>query len=125
MRDSRVRYVPVVDDGYRVVGVLTSGDLPAATALPPAATDDEPIRVVESALAAAEAAARTARTVLAFAAPHETAVEAGRRMIENEIDFLPVVDDGGKLLGLVTQEHFLRWSTSRMADERRTGSGRG
>jgi hypothetical protein len=41
-------------------------------------------------------------------------------MIENEIDFLPVIDGRGKLLGLMTQEHFVRWSTSRM-DGARTG----
>jgi CBS domain-containing protein len=58
-------------------------------------------------------AAWVARSKLTVAAPNEAAFDAGRRMVEHELDFLPVVDDTGRLLGLVTGEHILRWTTKR------------
>jgi diacylglycerol O-acyltransferase / wax synthase len=126
MRENRLRHLPVVDDAFHLIGVLTQGDLLVAdeAPLPASESGEEPLRAPEDALAGAHAAnVRAARAALALAAPHETAFEAGRRMVENETDFLPVVDDAGKLLGLVTQEHFLRWTTSRMADQPPAGRG--
>ena len=36
-------------------------------------------------------------------------------MIEHNLDCLPVIDDGGRLLGMITEENFLRWTTEQMA----------
>lgn len=109
MRTTRVRHVPVVDDGRRLIGVLTQRDLLVAAPAAPSTMSDEDRATSLGRFRAGEAA----RTRLAFVAPHESAAEAGRRMVENEVDFLPVIDDGGRLVGLVTEEQFVRWTSGR------------
>ena len=48
------------------------------------------------------------------ASPEEPAAEAGRRMVRHKIGCLLVVDEGGRLIGIVTEEDFLRWATEHM-----------
>ena len=47
--------------------------------------------------------------------PDEPAASAGERMLTAKIGCLPVIDDGGNLAGIVTEEDFLRWATMQMA----------
>lgn len=35
-------------------------------------------------------------------------------MVDHEIGCLPVVADDGRLIGIVTEEDFVRWATERM-----------
>lgn len=109
MRTTRVRHVPVIDHGRRLIGVLTQRDLLVASPSAASAMSDEERERSLGQCRADEAA----RTRLTFVAPHESAAEAGRRMVENEVDFLPVIDEGGRLVGLVTEEQFVRWTSGR------------
>ena len=109
MRERRVRHIPVVDDRFRLVRILTQRELMAA-APGGALTEEDLLRAVAEC-----EAARSKRRKLTVAAPHETAFEAGRRMIEHNLDCLPVLDDKGRLVGMVTEENFLRWTTEQMA----------
>ena len=52
---------------------------------------------------------------MSVAAPDDAAAEAGERMIRHKIGCLPVVEPTGRLVGIVTEEDFLRWATARMA----------
>ncbi len=54
-------------------------------------------------------------THLSVTRPEEPAVAAGGRMGRHKIGCLPVLGPDGRLLGIVTQEDFLRWATDRMA----------
>ena len=54
-------------------------------------------------------------THLVVVAPDEPAASAGERMLTAKIGCLPVIDDGGNLAGIVTEEDFLRWATMQMA----------
>jgi CBS domain-containing protein len=110
MRERRVSHVPVVDHGLRLLGVLTQKDLLFASSTAPVESShgSEETRSLSRTVAA-----WVARSKLTVAAPNEAAFDAGRRMVEHELDFLPVVDDTGRLLGLVTGEHILRWTTKR------------
>ena len=47
--------------------------------------------------------------------PDDLATDAGEHMARHKIGCLPVVDTGGYLVGIVTQEDFLRWATAHMA----------
>lgn len=121
MRRRRVRHIPVLDRGLRVIGVLSQGDLLIGAPKAPA-TMSEAERA--DALGRTPAALAIERG-LSVAAPDEAALEAGRRMLEREVDVLPVVDERGHLLGLVTEEQILRWTTQRMPHPAVAAGGRG
>jgi CBS domain-containing protein len=36
-------------------------------------------------------------------------------MVRHKIGCLPVIEEGGRLIGIVTEEDFLRWATEQMA----------
>ncbi|MEW6271923.1 MAG: wax ester/triacylglycerol synthase family O-acyltransferase [Thermodesulfobacteriota bacterium] len=104
IRKEGARHVPVVDDRLRVLRVLTEADLRV----------DGDAR--QASCGEAEPSHGVARAV-EHLAPHDSALDAVRRMAERCVDALPVLDDGGRFLGLFTQEVFLRWSTARGPDE--------
>jgi CBS domain-containing protein len=53
-------------------------------------------------------------THLSIARAPEPAADAGARMVDYKIGCLPVVADDGRLIGIVTEEDFVRWATERM-----------
>jgi WS/DGAT/MGAT family acyltransferase len=118
MRVHRIRHLPVVDVRSRpakLLGVVTHRDLLAAAPNSLAApTEAERVRAL-----------RVARVLdvmephVSTATPGESAAEAGRRMVRHKVGCLPVVDESGRLVGIVTEEDFLRWATARMEAEAR------
>jgi diacylglycerol O-acyltransferase len=110
MRQARIRHLPVVDEGRRVIGLVTHRDLMGA-APSVVAEPDEGARLRTLAhLTAGE----VMETHLIVTSPDEPAAAAGQRMLAAKIGCLPVVDDTGRLAGIVTEEDFLRWATARM-----------
>jgi CBS domain-containing protein len=111
MRRMRIRHAPVVDAGQHLVGILTHRDLLAAA---PSTTDQpqESSRLLPLEWLTAREVMETHLTV---ATPDEPAAAAGQRMLAAKIGCLPVVDDSGRLAGIVTEEDFLRWATGQMA----------
>src|SRR5262245_17330492 len=111
MRRMRIRHAPVVDAGQHLVGLVTHRDLLAAA---PSAADQpqEASRLLPLEWLTAREVMETHLTV---ATAEEPAAAAGQRMIAAKIGCLPVVDDGGRLAGIVTEEDFLRWATGQMA----------
>ncbi len=111
MRMRRLSHLPVVDRDARLIGVLTQRDLLFASPQAPAKLNAED----RARMLGRFAVGRAVDSRLTTAKPDEPVLDAGKRMVENQLDFLPVVDDGGQLLGLVTEDHIVRWTT-------RTGS---
>jgi diacylglycerol O-acyltransferase / wax synthase len=110
MRSARIRHLPVVDDGGRLVGLITHRDLLGA-APSDVAEPDEARRVRMMTFLTAHEVMETHLTV---ATTDERAGSAGQRMLAAKIGCLPVVDDAGLLVGIITDEDFLRWATMRM-----------
>ena len=115
MQRHRIRHLPVVGVDRRLVGIVTHRDLLAASS---------------SSLTVREEAARVRllglarvldvmETHLAVAAPDDPAAVAGEGMIRHKIGCLPVVESSGRLVGIVTEEDFLRWATGRMVPAER------
>jgi WS/DGAT/MGAT family acyltransferase len=111
MRKARIRHLPVVDELRRPIGLVTHRDLLGAA---------------PSSVAEPEEAARvqilgwlTAREVMEthviVTSPEESAAAVGQRMLAAKIGCLPVVDATGRIVGIVTEEDFLRWATAHMA----------
>jgi CBS domain-containing protein len=85
-----VRHLPVVDDQGRLVGVLSDRDILRALAA------RQPLRVADM----------MTRDVITTS-PQASAHTAAGLMLEHQISSLPVVNDTGALVGLVTQTDFL------------------
>lgn len=85
-----VRHLPVIDDRGRLVGVLSDRDLLRTLA------SKKPTRVADV----------MSRDVITTR-PEANAHEAADLMLDHKISSLPVVDDTGALVGLVTQTDYV------------------
>jgi CBS domain-containing protein len=108
LADGRIRHLPVVDEGGRVIGMITHRDL-TSRALGPISWlgHDE----VERQLDEIEAG-ETMTTPVVTVAPDVPLDEAARRMLDAPVDALPVVE-GGRLVGLLTEGDFVRIAAGR------------
>jgi len=115
MIDHAIRHLPVVDGNGYVRGVLSFDDLRAA--LPVPLSLRVPLNVEERRGAADIAVGEVmtySPTTLSYDAPLEEAVS---RMLEGRFGCLPVVDERGRLDGIVTETDLLQalatvlWST--------------
>jgi CBS domain-containing membrane protein len=115
MRRCGIRHLPVVDRRGALVGLLTHRDLLAASesSLTSGAASGR-VRLLAWARAA-----DVMETHVSTARPDESAAAAGRRMRRHRIGCLPVVDDGARLVGIVSEDDFLAWATDRMDDATR------
>ncbi|MFJ4989797.1 CBS domain-containing protein [Streptomyces sp. NPDC088732] len=106
-----VTALPVVDDGSRPVGVVSEADLlrkeagqrdPADLMPPPYASSAD--RAKAEAVSAVELMTSPAVT----ARPEWTVVEAARTMEQHRVKRLPVVDEVGCLVGVLSRSDLLR-----------------
>ena len=111
MRTRRIRHLPVLDGSGRLVGLVTHRDLLAASSSSIIASSEED-RVQ---LLTWAHVGDVMETHLSVAHPDDNAAEAGERLLRHKIGCLPVVEGDAQLVGVVTEEDFLRWATTEMA----------
>lgn len=92
-------FLPVVDDQRRVVSVVTDRDITMGAYLQ---------GVPLGAASVSSVMSKTLRTC----SPADDVADAERKMREDHVRRLPVVDDGGRLLGVVTIGDLARCSQS-------------
>jgi CBS-domain-containing membrane protein len=108
MHRRRVSAFPVLDDFDRVIGVVSEADLLPREAYPawPRGAGRERHRRVPD-----KASALTARELMTSPAitigPYATVMEAARTMHSRRVKRLPVIDDEGRLLGIVSRVDLL------------------
>jgi CBS domain-containing protein len=103
------RHLPVIDDG-RLVGIISQRDLLQATV---AGMDRSPMALAREARFLEETFVRDVMTTDVITARAEEPVrDAAKRMVEAKIGALPVVDDEGLLLGIVTENDIVRVALS-------------
>jgi len=109
----RISGLPVVDGDGRVVGVLSEGDIlfrereaPEPKGLLARLLEVEPLDVKWKLEAHTAGAAMTAPPVTI--SPRKAVSEAASVMIDAGVNRLPVVDDEGRLLGIVTRADLVR-----------------
>ena len=95
MLDRQVGAVAVIDEGHRVAGIFTERDVLSRLAL--AATDLRKLCVREVMTAPVEMATRAT-----------TPAEALATMVERHYRHLPIVDDDGRLLGMLSIRNVLQ-----------------
>lgn len=109
MKLARVRHLPVTRHG-RCVGLVTHRDLLNAQArlmMTLGGSDDD--RYVS--VGVADVMTTDVRTI----GPDTPAHEAAAMLLANRFGCLPVVDDDGALIGIVTETDFLAWAMARLA----------
>jgi CBS domain-containing protein len=111
LADAEVTALPIVDPHNRPVGIVSAGDLLRKEAARPE-PDVRPVgvwmRPQDRARAEAETAEGLMTTVLLTARPQWSLVEAARLMDHHHVKRLPVIDEAGVLVGIVTRSDLLR-----------------
>ena len=102
MRDHHIRHLPVVRDGG-LVGLVTSHDLERASPSPVTTLSVGEANYLIGKLTAA----KLMRSKVISCTPDTLVEEAAHRMRQEKIGCLPVVDYGGKLVGILTHEDLL------------------
>jgi CBS domain-containing protein len=108
------RAVPVVDEADRLVGIITNGDLVERGGLAmrlellSTASRDTIQRELEALTTNGRTAADVMTREVITAQPDMSVLEAARRMAQQRLKRLPVVDASGHLLGIVSRVDLLR-----------------
>lgn len=103
MERLRFRHLPVVDDEGKLVGLLTHSDIRHAWSTP--LSDREQDR---NAIIGQVPVGRVMQHEVVTVEPGDSLIEAGKLMWEAKIGCLPVVDEEGSLVGIVTAADFIR-----------------
>jgi acetoin utilization protein AcuB len=99
MREKNVRRLPVLDKKGRLVGIVSDKDLYLASPSSATSLDMFELRYLLSRLTMDRIMSKPVITVT----PSTPLEEAGRIMRDKKIGGLPVVDDDGNLVGMITE----------------------
>ena len=112
LANHRVSAVPVVNDDGLVLGVVSEADLLLKEEFPDPDADTPLFWTKRRRLERDRAAATTARDLMSVAvvsiAPDATVAEAARRMHTAGVKRLPVLDEGGRLVGILSRADLLK-----------------
>lgn len=103
MKEKRIRHLPVVENG-RLVGMISRGDLREASISASINADQYELHFMLNRLTVGRLMTRKVYTVT----PDAPIVHAAELMTENKIAGLPVVDEAGGVIGIVTESDLLR-----------------
>jgi acetoin utilization protein AcuB len=103
MIDHTIRRLPVVE-GDQVVGIVTYGDVRAARAMSPSGLDIWELSYQLSRLTVREIMTPNPVTI----SPDDTIGTAAQLMLKYMIGGLPVLDHGGRLVGIITESDIFR-----------------
>lgn len=113
---ARIRHLPVVR-GARLVGLVTHRDLLSAMCSVFAGLDDPIQSDILREVPVHEIMSRDVRTV----EPDLDAAEAGQLLLDAKYGCLPVVADGGQLVGIVTEADFVELAVTYLQLRRAAG----
>ena len=113
MEEGRFHHL-LVEEGGRLVGLVSDRDVLAA--LSPAA--DSPFASRADALTLARPVHLVMARRLVAVAPQVPVLDAARMLLDHEIHCLPVVDGGGRCVGILTATDVLRWCVAALEPAR-------
>ena len=102
MKSEGVQRLPVLDGDGNLVGIISEKNITSAAA-------DKEVSIVEFALLLSKIKVGDVMTKEAITVSVDDPVEmAARKMSDNDISILPVVDNNGKLVGVVSRSDLFR-----------------
>jgi CBS domain-containing protein len=104
MKDKRIRRLPIVDAKGKLLGIVTRGDIRGAEPSEATSLSIFEIHYLLSRLTLERIMTKDPVTV----GPDTTIGEAAQIMLQKKIAGLPVVDDGGLLVGIITESDIFR-----------------
>lgn len=111
MRECDIRHLPVVENG-RLVGMISRGDLREASITASINADQYELHFMLNKLTVAKLMSRKVFTVTSDA----FVVHAAELMTDNKIAGLPVVDERGGVIGIVTESDLLRMLVKKLRE---------
>ena len=99
-----VRRLPVVNDANQLVGIVTKGDVREARPSSATSLNVWELNYLLSKLRVNEFMSRKLVTL----APDTAVVEAARLMLKHKVSGLPVVNEHGSLVGIITESDLFR-----------------
>ena len=104
MKDHHIRRIPVVDENGQVIGIISDRDVRDAS--PSKATT---LDMYEMHYLLAELKAKNIMTAKPITVkPTDTVEQAALIMLDNKVGGLPVVDDSGKLVGIISDHDVVK-----------------
>jgi CBS domain-containing protein len=111
MRQHKIRHLPVVENG-RLVGMISRGDLREASMSASINADQYELHFMLDRLTVGKLMTRKVYTIT----PDAFLVHAAELMTENKIAGLPVVDERGGVVGIVTESDLLRTLVTKLRE---------
>lgn len=106
MKLHKFRHLPVIDDQRRLVGLVTQRDiLRAQISVLTGLTEDES-RARQADVKISQIMTTDVWTI----GPDALASDAGQTLLDHRYGCLPVVEEGGVLVGIVTERDFLKFA---------------
>ena len=112
MYEHWVRHIPVVDGEKRLIGLVTYRDLLRRHLIE---QSDRPVWVEQEELERIETDTVT-QHIVDHVKPGTDLAEAGRLLLENRKGCLPVVDEDGRLVGMLSEADFVRYLVAESVD---------
>jgi CBS domain-containing protein len=104
MDKHNIRRLPVLDNKDRLVGVITRGDVRGAEPSDASTLSIWEVNYLLAKLTVEKIMTRNPLTV----SPEATVEEAAKIMLDNKVSGLPVVDEDGKEVGVITESDIFR-----------------
>lgn len=103
MKENGIRRLPVVD-GERVVGIITIGDVREASPSDATTLSIWELNYLWAQLTVEKVMSHKVITIK----QDKPILDAAESMLNNKVSGLPVLDDGGKLVGMITESDIFR-----------------
>lgn len=114
MKERRIRRLPVVDQD-RLVGIITIGDIREASP-----SDATSLSIWELNYLWDQLTVKKVMTTGVISVrPDDTILSVAYLMLENKISGMPVVDEHGKLVGIITESDIFKMLVQARSDEPR------
>ncbi|TVQ95929.1 MAG: CBS domain-containing protein [Desulfovibrionales bacterium] len=104
MKEKRIRRIPVVDGGKKLVGIVTDRDIKEASPSKATTLDIHELYYLLSEIKVKDIMTKKPFTVL----PEETIERAALVMMEKRVGGLPVVDAQGAVVGIITESDIFK-----------------